>query len=215
MRKINLLFFILFITIISNAQIAKNRFLLGGNVDYYEIRDIDQGISEAKSHSAGFSIDMGKAFKENTVLGLRASYYGWNETFVNNGVDTIPEDYNNIYGVGVFYRKYKPIWKALYFFGQADAAYSYGKAKGFYYAPPNPISTRRQSGHISFNPGISYQLFRKLQASITLPNFIAIQYDDIKRRSLSQNSNSNRFSFSTAFQNNLVDNLGLGFHLVL
>jgi hypothetical protein len=215
MRKIYLLFIILF-SINTNAQIAKNKLLLGGNVSYAESRDRNLGPWDTWRQYGAFSIEIGKALKQNAVLGLHTDYLVLKETYTTNSIDSATDRYkNNSYGIGVFYRKYKPLWKDLYLFGQANTTYIYGKGKDNYYSSPGEDKITSHAGLVSLTPGISYQLFRKIQASITLNNLIAMRYEDVKRTSMSQNARSHRFAFNTAFQNNFIDNLGLGFHLVL
>jgi hypothetical protein len=82
---------LLFISIASNAQISKGRYLLGGSFSY-------NNSEINNSNNINSNIQFGKVIKENTVLGVVGSAYA-SKTHDGNSALTV---YN--YTAGVFYR---------------------------------------------------------------------------------------------------------------
>lgn len=218
MSKILFSFLIIFIAMSANAQISKNSILLGGDIGVGTGKNSTSNNFEQKTNYGSISLSLGKAIKENVVVGFNAGYNGskqTNSTFTNE--DTASTRGNG-YNLGVFYRQYKTIVKDLYFFGQANAIYSYNTSKREYKVyPGNNSKTIQNTGAVSITPGLAYKIFKKTYLELSLTNLVSLQYS---HENVTANNNysskSNSFSLSTAFSNNnTLGSVGLGFRFIL
>jgi hypothetical protein len=220
MRKI-LSLSLLFIcsSLLATAQIKKGAVLLGGQIAFSDAESESNNNQPnqqqtQKNNNAFFRISVGKAIKENTVAGINAGYgSNKNENFNNNTLVS-SSDFKQ-YSVGVFYRQYKKIGGNFYFFGEGGADYigSTQKDNNF---PGNNLITRKGSGvQLSLTPGISYQVLKKLQLEILIPDIAALQYNTLKTTAQNSNSKQNQFSFNTSLSSSPFNSLGVGFRLVL
>ncbi len=117
------------------------------------------------------------------------------------------------------YREYKQLAKDFYLFGNADASYRISNEKRDHQSPNKDYERKRKGATIGVSPGLSYQLFKKLQVELTLPSLINISYfnskyeDDQLPGTITKENN---FSISSnLFGNSTLGNLGLGFRFIL
>src|SRR5674476_1678488 len=91
MRTKNFLLFAIFfcIAITSNAQINKDKYLLGGSFNYYH--STNEGYNSFYTN-----IQIGKVIKDNTVVGIILSYSTNNISSATNKLRQ--------YSAGIFYR---------------------------------------------------------------------------------------------------------------
>ena len=199
-------------SIIVNAQIKEGSILLGGQINYSNSNnEYSPNQPEQKNHNATFTVSVGKAFKQNSVYGVSLSYgnatydtYSSNNNYYNTKIDS--------YSAGIFYRKYKMLAKDFYLFGEAGAFYS-GSKKTETDPTGNKLSTlRTKAGLITFTPGISYQLLKKLQVEITIPNIAGVSYSVNKYDQMA--GKQTNFSFNTSLNSFALANLGVGFRFV-
>ena len=216
MRKYCIAILLMIITSLSNAQIKNSSILLGGQLSYYSNKsDIDNFDQKFESGRIGISI--GKAIKENSVIGINFTYSPYKQNNVLSGQDTFSTVYNR-YDIGAFYRGYKNIGKEFYFFSQVDGAYITGNQKDDYFTSEDVTSTLR-GGFASLSVGISYNLFEKMQLELILPNLINMQY--LVTKSVSDNSqvpNSKKEEFvvsSNITNSSILGYLGIGFRFIL
>lgn len=196
----------LFITNASQAQVTEGKFLLGGAFSF--------NSASNENNSSFVSVQFGKVIKENTVVGIIGS--------MNNLRYDAGQKYKvNQYAAGLFYRKYKPLAKNLYFFGEADATYNYSKNVQYYF--PNVgqnLATKSNGGSISFIPGISYAITKRMQMELSMLNIANISYTDTKTidsslpPSVSPQKVTN-FSANANINSNLLSNFGIGFKFLL
>lgn len=217
MTKIYLVFTLVFISNLTIAQIKKGSTLLGGQLNYFhEKNKIDDYLEKTESGAIGLSV--GRAYKENAIVGFSISFFPVKMSNTINFSDTINSTFKQL-GVGVYFREYKKIAKDFYFFGQAEGSFlTANQTQEFTIAAGNIKSTRNQIS-ITVTPGISYRIFRKLYTEISIPNIMGIQY--AVTRSNSQvpqlkSYRSNQFGvYSNLNSNTALGFLGVGFRLIL
>lgn len=200
-----------FVITAAHAQINEGRYLLGGSVSFNSSKNPQ--ISGSKSQSLYTNIQLGKVIKDNTVAGVLLSY-----GYSNNGSSLK----SNQYGAGVFYRKYKSIAKDFYLFGEADALYNYSKnTQGNFQAGNNGTRYINNGGTLSFTPGISYSVCKRMQMELLMQNLVSLSYGVSKTETTSTGSSaistskSNSFSANANLNSNLLSNFGIGFKFFL
>lgn len=210
--KILLSFVILFCAAITtNAQINEGRYLLGGSISFNSSKDLQ--ITNSKNESLYTNIQFGKVVKDNTVAGIIFSYGYSNREQNSKG---------NQYGAGVFYRKYKPIGKGFYLFGEVDALYNYSKStQGNFKIGGDGTRYTSNTGTLSFTPGFSYSICKRVQMELLMQNLVALSYGTTKNETSSSitstifSSKQNGFSANVNVNSNLANNFGLGFKFLL
>jgi len=84
---------------------------------------------------------------------------------------------------------------------------------------PGEIRTTQRGGLISFTPGIAYQLFKKVQFEMVIPDVLGIHYLVTNTKSqVTQvpNSREETFGFNTSISNNTgLAFLAVGFKFIL
>lgn len=208
---------IVLVAISSNAQISQNSILFGGDFGLTTGKVSSTNSNDQKTNTGSISLSLGKAIKENTVVGFNVGYYGSKATNAPYGTDTATNKING-YNFGIFYRQYKTIAKDLYLFGQANAIYSNSTMKFDYKVyPANNYKTTQNMVAVSVTPGIAYKIFKKTFIELSLNNLVSLQYT---HENMTENSGysikSNSATLSTAFSNNnTLGAVGLGFRFIL
>lgn len=197
----------------TNAQITQGKYLLGGSVSYSSNQDIQYNGSPTQKYFNS-NIQIGKVLKENKVAGLILSY-----SFANNGLATYKVDQ---YSAGVFYRKYKPLTKGLYFFGEADAVYYYStNTQGKFEIGSEATRYTTNGARISLIPGLSYTVWKKLQMELSMPNLLDLSYARVKDERTFSNSQqiatskANNFSANANLNASLLNDFAIGFKFLL
>ena len=215
MRKsLALLFPITCMSIITSAQIGKGSILLGGQVSSYNSTiDYSTNQRSQKNNNSSFNISVGKAFKENSVFGINLTYNPSTFSYSYNYINTK----QRFYSLGVYDRQYKKLVKGLYFFTELGGAYVFSTQIDTDTLGTKLSTGKGSGGQLNLTPGISYKICKKINLEITIPNIIYAQYTVTKNETISppQNSKENRFSFSTNLTSSFVNNLGIGFRLIL
>ena len=217
MTKFYFFSLLLFISFTSNAQIKKQSFLVGGQLHYYNYKVLFDDRNQ-KTEAGTINLSIGKAFKENKVAGINIGFSP--ARYLNHlaGSDT-SKFVSNRFNLGMFYREYKKLTKDLYFFGQLDGAFITGKQTEYYNNSTRQAKATLRGGFISLTPGISYQVFKKMQLEITIPNILNIQYLASKTQSEAfpeKNLKEEEFQFNSNITNNTgLGILGVGFRFVL
>src|SRR6185369_8181055 len=173
MSKLYTIVTVLFLSASLNAQIKKQSILLGGQLSYYSDQNRTDNLhQEAQSGTIGVSV--GKAYKDNYIIGINLNYSPLKQTNFLSGNDTVTTKFNG-FQIGAFLRQYKMLGKDFYFFGQLDGAFISANQKDDYRTLGDVNATQR-GGFISLTPGISYQVFKKMQLELTIPNILSVQY---------------------------------------
>ena len=198
-----------------NAQIRKGSILLGGQISSYNSTiDYSTNQKSQKNNSSTFNVSVGKAFKENSVVGLTLAFNLSNFSYsFNNYIKTK----QRFYSLGVYDRQYKKLAKDLYFFTELGAAYVFSTQMDTDTLGTKLSTGKGSGGQLNLTPGISYKICKKINMEITIPNIIYAQYSVTKNETISlpQNSVEKRFSISTNLTSSFVNNLGIGFRLIL
>jgi len=207
------------IATLSSAQIIKNALMLGGAANFYSTSNPQTQYNVYQFKSAYTNVQIGKVVKENTAVGLILSY-----TYSNQHPKNFPDSsfskYNE-YRVGLFYRKYKKLLKELYFFGEVDASYIYSQnSQGTLQDGSDMSKIISNGGAISFVPGISYGICKRLQLELLMPSIISLTYQSSKinyNAPIPSNINTkgNNFSFNANLNSNFLSNFGIGFKFLL
>lgn len=191
-----------------NGQIKKQSIVLGGQLFYYNYKYQVDNLNQ-KSESGTISVSIGKAYKENKVIGINLSFSPIRQSNFLNGNDTVNLTYNR-FDIGAFYREYKKLAKDLYFFCQVDGAFITADQIENYKIAAGNVKVTQRGGYVSLTPGISYQVFKKMQLELIIPNILGAQYLVTKYNSqISQVKNSKQEQF--LFYSNINNNTGLGF----
>lgn len=202
----------LFASIVAHAQIKEGQLLLGGSISYNNSNDDNSqnGLRDGKSFYT--NIQLGKVINPNTVVGVTL-LYGHSEY--------LPFSKYNQYGAGLFYRKYKPLGKNFYLFGEGDAFYHYSKELPGGFGPGSDDKNISNRGAISFTPGISYALCKKIQMELLMQDIFSIGYGTTKNESVISGTNtiltsrSHLFYANTNLNSSLLNNFGIGFKFFL
>jgi hypothetical protein len=128
----------------------------------------------------------------------------------------------NLYNAGLFYRKYKSLAKGFYFFGELDGEYNYSKTtQGIFEIGNNAQRYTSNGGSVSFTPGVSYSIFKKMQIELSMPSMLSVSYGTLKTETLTPSTASistekgNSFSASANFNSSLLNNFAIGFKFLL
>lgn len=193
-----------------NAQIKKGAYLLGGDIGFYKQTSQQSGNTTNTGTSFTFSPVFGKAIKENVVLGMDLTY--------NYFKNDVPGNYNaanNSFGAGIFLRKYKPLGKGFYLFGQARTAAEYGTSKSINFSQQYPNSNSKGfSITAGIYPGISYAVSDKLQIETGFNNLIYLQYS-YNKASATGSNDIVRQNFSLGSSLSGTAGLTIGFRILL
>lgn len=200
-----------------NGQIKKQSILLGGQIYYYNHKNQIDNLNQ-KTQNGTFSISIGRVFKENKIVGINFSFSPIRQSNYLYGNDTANFMLNR-FDLGLFFREYKKFAKDFYFFSQVDAAFTTANQIENFMISPGEIKVSERGGFISFTPGISYQVFKKMQLEITIPNVLRIKYLVTKLNSSMpqvKNSKQEEFLFYSNISNtSSLGFLGVGFRFIL
>lgn len=216
MRKIQLLLVFIIISSLAIGQIGKGAFFTGGQFNYNK-RDYN-GNTNTRIHTSGvLGFSLGKAVKENNIIGFYVSFSPSVTTLTSTGAQSYSYRTNS-YSLGTFGRNYRKLSSKAFFFTQGDLGFYHTRSK----TKGNNISiitTKNRGGYLSFSPGISYLLSDRLHMEISIPSIGGISYsinesfDPTTGNSQSKEENFTMFSnLSTATSLNW---LGVGFRVIL
>ncbi len=215
MKKIILI--ILFSTgyYFSNAQIKKGALLIGGQISMnnYNSKNSNNNF-ESKNNAAGLSLSIGKAITDNQVLG---GYFGFgnnNSENINNGIITSETKYTG-YNAGLFYRHYSTLAKRFYFFGEINGGFNTSKQTQKNTGNNNVTTTKSNGVNIGLTPGISYQVYKKLQLELLMPSIVGLSYSNSTTTFQNNTTKNSSLNFQTNAGGSFFNNLALGFRFVL
>lgn len=143
----------------AQAQIKKGAIWLGGNIGYSENKTDYETSPDYKYRTLGINPAIGTAIKDNLVAGIIISY---NKTRINNGGSMI-ESKETMKGGGIFLRQYVPIVNRLYIFGEANATFKSLRGNETQSYNNVKINKKGWDAGLSFSPGVSYGINRKIQ----------------------------------------------------
>ncbi|MGZ5190214.1 MAG: outer membrane beta-barrel protein [Flavisolibacter sp.] len=196
----------LFFAFSANSQISKGAVLLGGNLGFSK-SDIGDAPDEYKNHSFYFSPSIGFVVKENKVFGVNLSYgHGINQTSATD------KSVSNNYGGGIFYRRYLPLGKSFYLYGQGQLQLDFGEQE----YKTSATTSERTTNYVGLGlfPGVAYAISKRFHLEISMNNLVSLGYSSIKENyTTSQELRNSQFNFSV--NANPASNLALGFRILL
>ena len=172
--KFYLLAICLFFSSMLHAQINKGAVFIGGDLSIYGSTSNSENPTDytSKHNQFNFYPSIGWVVKDNMVVGGNLLLSFSNDTQQPN--NSTRKD--NRIGAGIFIRKYLPIGKSFYLFGNAylNAASIYSN-----YTSPQPYY-KKETGYAinaTLIPGISYQLNKCLFLDVALSNLLTLGYE--------------------------------------
>jgi hypothetical protein len=215
MRKLfTCCFIFIFSALFVNAQITKGSLLLGGGIGYNSHKnDTNAGTSISKQNNFFISPAIGVAVKENTIVGGDL-YFG---TQLQENINNNNAKYTlNSYGAGMYIRKYLPVAKRLYIFGQGRMGANYSNGKSAQ-AVDYKSTSKGYDVNIGIYPGVSFQVNKKLHLETGFNNLLYAQYSQTKTKTFSfgNETSSTINSFSAGTNLNSFSSLYVGFRLLL
>lgn len=206
MKTIILFCFVSLFVFSANSQISKGTVLLGGNIGYNQSNYTD-APTEYKNHGYYISPSIGFVVKDNRVFGFSISYsHSINQTTADS------KSFSNNYGAGVFHRRYLPLGKNFYLFGQGHLYADFGKQE-YQSSTTNSKKTITTVGAGLF-PGVAYAINKRFHLELSMNNLISLGYSSIKdHNSSGLDIRNNQFNF--ALNANPTSNLALGFRVLL
>ncbi len=206
MKKI-LVFNFLFIlfTSASYSQINKGSVLLGGNIGFSTSKTKDTSL---ENNSVSISPVIGIAIKQDLIVGINFSYaHNKNNLYV-----TSSQVEGESYGAGIFLRKYIPLGKGFYLFGETGL--NYLNSSDTYTYPSQKNELKVQTITINLYPGVSYAISKKLQLEFGLPQLVTLGYSttrDVVNGATTQKTNGVNFNASASSFSSFI----LGFRILL
>lgn len=202
----------------ASAQITKGKTLLGGTLVYNRasIGFMPNNTIPNKQRFVTLSPSIGKVVKENLMVGIEADY---SESRQNYQSETTRIDLNNSgYGGGVFVRRYVPLVKNFYFFGQADAKFSKSESSQ---TSNNQLDTKLESWVVSasLSPGLSYAVTKTFYMEAGFNSLAQLGYSHSKAQfkdpatGVVSTANGDGFVVSTSLGTN--SGFAIGFRLLL
>ena len=177
--KLKLLFSVVFVCTLlttSYAQINKGTIWLGSNFSYSQSKDRPgQQLVDREKKSVFVSPSFGVAIKENLVLGIFGNYF--NARTKNDGY--FIDQKENWYGGGLFIRKYIPVVKRFYMYGEGRLGFTSYKTKT-YWNDGYQSSTSKPKGWTTaliFTPGISYAITPGIQLEAGFASLFEARYE--------------------------------------
>ena len=204
---------LIFITSAVQAQINKGSLLLGGNLSVGTVKYENSSIpvNDFRQNDFTFSPSIGIATSDNNVWGITLGYsHNKNKNTNAPGLSEV-----NSYNGGIFYRKYMPLGKSFYLFGQAKASYgSYRQETE--YGNGNKNDRKTWSISLSAAPGIAYAVSKRFHLEASLNDLVSLGYSHTDETNTSNGqknlTTSNGLSLSTNISS--TNPLSIGFRFV-
>ncbi len=202
MKKVLLLTITLFaIILFASAQINKGSVLLGGGISLgkgkstYETAGVPNN-SNGSQYGVSIFPSVGLAIKPNTIVGINFNY-GHSQNKDDNTSNK--QEYNN-FSAGAFLRRYLPLGKNFYLFGETGLGFS--QSKNTYLGTYN--QTNKNTGiSLSLYPGVSYAVSKGFQLEVAINNLVSLSYNNQDQSNLTSNgtvtnsTNNKSISFTT------------------
>jgi hypothetical protein len=218
----------LLLSTVCHAQIVKGDKLLGGSIGFVRANtnNYGNGSISAPYNSVNFSLSYGKAVKNNTVLGVNTSFgYSNQNTVQYDAVNGTVSTNNKMIsgGAGIFKRRYVPLGKDFYFFGQMGATLNYGRSNSAntVVSPSGMVTYQKDistTGGINLYlyPGFSYQLNNRFMLDISLGNLLDIGYSSTVRevQGLGKKPAIDVFYLNSNLSLNSLGNVSVGFRVL-
>jgi hypothetical protein len=198
MRKLLLILSIVSICISGHAQISRGSLFLGGDVNGGTQKTKEGGTTVIKQSGFYVSPVIGKAIRENLILGANAGFMTGQSK--NSPVGKYETD---AYSFGVFLRKYKAIGTSgFYLFLQAGLnAIMEKQDHDNYYG--STYTLKRTTIALNAYPGISYAVSKRFHLETGFNNLVNLNYFGERRESETPatTTKTNGFQVSSSLSN--------------
>ncbi len=194
----------------SNAQINKGATLIGGNIGGSTSKTDRPNQDEGNASGFNVGLRIGKAVKENLIIGGLASYSRAKEKNVS------PYDYtNNLFEAGIFARKYKQIASSsFYIFATGTLTGGFEKRDNSYSGISSPQESKLTRVDLGLTPGVSYGVNKWLHIEAGFNDLLRLGYSSERTESAGALVEK-RKSFSGNANISSQNQLYLGFTLLL
>lgn len=196
---------------ISKAQITKGSTMIGGSMGYNNSNssNFDSLTYKSTYNYFNFGVSYAKCFKENTFWGITGSFaYSDNTNSDNGQLPNSSSSQSRTFSIGIFERKYYPLIKNLFAFGQAGLNYSFNNSDN-----GNTLKGYRISA--TAFPGISYKASKKIYLETTVNNLISIGYAHSESTMGSNIYKTNNFTSNIQLPTQILQNLNVGMTIIL
>jgi hypothetical protein len=202
---------ILLFASVTNAQITKGAFYLGGSIGASSTKQ-ETGNSSTEGKSTLFSVNpaLGVAVKNNLIAGIDLNYlHGSIENLSGN-----QDNKRNGYGAGIFLRKYFPISNRFYVFGQTGLGY-FSQKNEYIQTPGYPftLTNKQHSISASIYPGVAIHVFKSLYLEAAFNNLLQIEYSNSTTEGNfpSTSQKQKDFTIQSSLSNGSYLNIGVRF----
>lgn len=196
----------------TSAQLNKGSVLLGGSLQGNTFRFQDQNRTDNKSHRIQFAPSVGLLVRDNLAFGINTALSG-GKNKASDG--TVYEKYRGG-SLGLFVRRYMPLGKSFFLFGEAGAGFSFDNT--FRYPPNNAQeqTDKTNSWTLNLYPGLTYAVSKRLLLEAGLNGIAQASYSVRKTRG-SNNPGGNTTSRISSFNTNASGAipLNIGFRFVI
>lgn len=174
-------FFVCTLLSTSYAQINKGTVWIGSNFSYARDKAIpDQYLMSGESRTVSILPSFGVAIKENMVLGIFGTY---TNTFREQQLTSYYSKRDEkTYGGGLFVRRYVPVFKRFYLYGEGRLGYNKSKAKENWTNSSTSGTSNLKSWEtgLTFTPGIAYGITHSIQLEAGFATLFDARYKSIK-----------------------------------
>lgn len=202
-KSLPLLVILLSASFITSAQIKQGAHLIGGSIGISRSEnETDPGNVKFETTNFQFSPAYGYAIKKNLIIGGDLVI----QTGKNENNNSSQE--SSGFGAGFFVRKYQPLGKGFYLFGQGRFGVLNTKTESTPGNFPAITTTSKQTSvGITVYPGVSYAVNNKLQLEVGLNDLLFIQYSSGSTETENSPVESNFTNFNVG--SNLFSGAGL------
>jgi hypothetical protein len=193
----------------SHAQITKGTVLTGLNLGASTSRSETSSPYDYKHNGFRLEHSIGFVIKDNDMIGVSVSYGRSDYEY------EISNSENDYYNAAVYYRRYVPVGKRFYLFGQAGAGY--GVMEQEETSVIARATMRQNILSLDLSPGITYALTKRFLLETGIGNIVGVSYRWDKSRTINSNGQfSSKGSGASIYANaNPRSQLYFGFRLAL
>ena len=206
-----LLSLILLLTItLTQAQIKKGAYFLGGSLGIYTEKTSSDSGANLVSSSFSFTPAYGRAIKDNLILG--ADLMAQTGTYEN----VIAREDRKLFGAGIFLRKYMDLGKKFYLFAESRFSGYYETSDAVVWSYPESNYNRKgftvQAG---LYPGVAFAVTNKFHIETGFNNLLYVQYSKTKTdfKYSSPDTETNRFTIGSSLSS--FNGFVVGFRFLL
>ncbi len=211
MKKFITLSVIVLLAFNASAQFQKGNKVLGFGLNIGQ--SSNNSISPATTQSnSGFgingSLSLAKAKSETRLNGFIVNIgYGKGVSKNSNPVftDGFSESYNA--GLGYFMRKYKPLGKNFFVFGEAQGGVNYNRQ---IVRSSQHLDIDQYQANIGIYPGLAYKWNDRFLLELRFADFANLSYSYTERKYSNTSEYNRSLSFGTSLGLGYFSNIGIG-----